>query len=143
MQPLSLQFSVDAGNSNVLAKKLIKKICCRFVVQDVEFVVCSRTKAELLCYYRTEQDPLCVSFSQVQNNLIHSVEQKVSRKVRHSKTFVKFKKKFAIKNNTVRSHLENLLKQIISVPLGIGSGMRNYFTVFESKYWFFTNFICN
>ncbi|PSN33632.1 hypothetical protein C0J52_14255, partial [Blattella germanica] len=38
------------------------------------------TKAELLCYYRTEFDPVCVSFSQVQSNVIHSVEQKVSRK---------------------------------------------------------------
>ncbi|KDR08346.1 WD repeat-containing and planar cell polarity effector protein fritz [Zootermopsis nevadensis] len=38
------------------------------------------TKAELLCFYRTEFDPVCVSFSQVQSNVIHSVEQKVSRK---------------------------------------------------------------
>uniref|UniRef100_A0A1B6D3B8 WD repeat-containing and planar cell polarity effector protein fritz n=1 Tax=Clastoptera arizonana TaxID=38151 RepID=A0A1B6D3B8_9HEMI len=38
------------------------------------------TRSELLCYYRTEFDPLCVAFSQVQPNLIHSVEQKVSRK---------------------------------------------------------------
>ncbi|XP_054264257.1 WD repeat-containing and planar cell polarity effector protein fritz-like [Macrosteles quadrilineatus] len=37
-------------------------------------------RAELLCFYRTEHDPLCVMFSQVQSNLIHSVEQKVSRK---------------------------------------------------------------
>lgn len=59
-----------------------------FVVKLLCFVcdvrtICFRTKAELLCYYRTEQDPLSVSFSQVQNNLIHSVEQKVSRKVRY------------------------------------------------------------
>uniref|UniRef100_A0A1B6M0F5 WD repeat-containing and planar cell polarity effector protein fritz n=1 Tax=Graphocephala atropunctata TaxID=36148 RepID=A0A1B6M0F5_9HEMI len=38
------------------------------------------TQTELLCYYRTEHDPLSVAFSQVQHNLIHSVEQKVSRK---------------------------------------------------------------
>ncbi|XP_046664309.1 WD repeat-containing and planar cell polarity effector protein fritz isoform X2 [Homalodisca vitripennis] len=38
------------------------------------------TQTDLLCYYRTEHDPLSVAFSQVQPNLIHSVEQKVSRK---------------------------------------------------------------
>lgn len=38
------------------------------------------TKAELLCYYRTEFDPVCVVFSQVQPNVINSVEQKISRK---------------------------------------------------------------
>ncbi|XP_039284336.1 WD repeat-containing and planar cell polarity effector protein fritz isoform X2 [Nilaparvata lugens] len=37
-------------------------------------------KAELLCYYRTEFDPVCVVFSQVQPNVINSVEQKISRK---------------------------------------------------------------
>nr|CAD7261206.1 unnamed protein product [Timema shepardi] len=41
----------------------------------------SGTKAGLVCYYRTEFDPVCVSFSHVQTNVIHSVEQKVSRKV--------------------------------------------------------------
>ncbi|XP_067009691.2 WD repeat-containing and planar cell polarity effector protein fritz [Anabrus simplex] len=40
----------------------------------------SGIKMDLLCYYRTEFDPVCVSFSRVQSNVIHSVEQKVSRK---------------------------------------------------------------
>jgi hypothetical protein len=33
-------------------------------------------------YYGTEFVPVCVSFIQVQSNVIHSVEQKVSRKVK-------------------------------------------------------------
>jgi len=40
-----------------------------------------RTKLELLCYIRTEFDPLCITFDACDNNIIHSVEQKVSRKV--------------------------------------------------------------
>ncbi|XP_071454800.1 WD repeat-containing and planar cell polarity effector protein fritz homolog [Hetaerina americana] len=40
----------------------------------------SGMKAELLCYYRTEFDPICVSFSQVEPGVIHTVEQRVSRK---------------------------------------------------------------
>ncbi|XP_048505297.1 WD repeat-containing and planar cell polarity effector protein fritz isoform X2 [Athalia rosae] len=38
------------------------------------------TKVELICFLRTEFDPLCVTFSTYQENIIHSVEQKVSRK---------------------------------------------------------------
>jgi len=41
----------------------------------------SRTKLELLCYIRTEFDPLCIMFDACDDNIIHSVEQKVSRKV--------------------------------------------------------------
>ncbi|XP_046472035.1 WD repeat-containing and planar cell polarity effector protein fritz isoform X1 [Neodiprion pinetum] len=37
-------------------------------------------KIELLCFLRTEFDPLCVTFSTYHENMIHSVEQKVSRK---------------------------------------------------------------
>ncbi|XP_063240270.1 WD repeat-containing and planar cell polarity effector protein fritz [Bacillus rossius redtenbacheri] len=40
----------------------------------------SGARAELACYYRTEFDPVCVSFSRVQPSVIHSIEQKVSRK---------------------------------------------------------------
>jgi len=40
-----------------------------------------RTKLELLCYIRTEFDPLCIMFDACDDNIIHSVEQKVSRKV--------------------------------------------------------------
>lgn len=40
-----------------------------------------RTKLELLCYIRTEFDPLCITFDICDDNIIHSVEQKVSRKV--------------------------------------------------------------
>ncbi|XP_058803143.1 WD repeat-containing and planar cell polarity effector protein fritz [Phymastichus coffea] len=35
---------------------------------------------ELLCYLRTEFDPLCLLFNTIYNNVIHSLEQKVSRK---------------------------------------------------------------
>ncbi|XP_012232950.2 WD repeat-containing and planar cell polarity effector protein fritz homolog isoform X1 [Linepithema humile] len=38
------------------------------------------TKLELLCYIRTEFDPLCITFDACDDNIIHSVEQKVSRK---------------------------------------------------------------
>ncbi|KAL0112775.1 hypothetical protein PUN28_012206 [Cardiocondyla obscurior] len=38
------------------------------------------TKLELLCYVRTEFDPLCITFDACDDNIIHSVEQKVSRK---------------------------------------------------------------
>ncbi|KYQ50912.1 WD repeat-containing protein C2orf86 like protein [Trachymyrmex zeteki] len=38
------------------------------------------TKLELLCYIRTEFDPLCIMFDACDDNIIHSVEQKVSRK---------------------------------------------------------------
>ncbi|KAK0095293.1 hypothetical protein PV326_008759 [Microctonus aethiopoides] len=37
-------------------------------------------KFELLCYLRTEFDPLCIKFNTQQDNTIHSIEQKVSRK---------------------------------------------------------------
>ncbi|KYN02744.1 WD repeat-containing protein C2orf86 like protein [Cyphomyrmex costatus] len=38
------------------------------------------TKLELLCYIRTEFDPLCITFDACNDDIIHSVEQKVSRK---------------------------------------------------------------
>ncbi|XP_015586643.1 WD repeat-containing and planar cell polarity effector protein fritz isoform X2 [Cephus cinctus] len=38
------------------------------------------TKLELLCYLRTEFDPLCITFNAYHENVIQSVEQKVSRK---------------------------------------------------------------
>lgn len=37
-------------------------------------------KLDLICYLRTEYDPLCITFSTHHENVIHSVEQKVSRK---------------------------------------------------------------
>ncbi|XP_011310420.1 WD repeat-containing and planar cell polarity effector protein fritz isoform X2 [Fopius arisanus] len=37
-------------------------------------------KFDLLCYLRTEFDPLCIIFNSKQENVIHSIEQKVSRK---------------------------------------------------------------
>uniref|UniRef100_A0A8D8QGW5 WD repeat-containing and planar cell polarity effector protein fritz n=1 Tax=Cacopsylla melanoneura TaxID=428564 RepID=A0A8D8QGW5_9HEMI len=37
-------------------------------------------KLELLCYYKTDSDPLCVEFSHVRPNVVHSVEQKISRR---------------------------------------------------------------
>ncbi|KAK7873024.1 hypothetical protein R5R35_000322 [Gryllus longicercus] len=40
----------------------------------------SGTRAQLLCWYRTDHDPIWVSFSLLQPSLILSVEQKVSRK---------------------------------------------------------------
>lgn len=40
----------------------------------------SRTKLELLAYYWTEHDPICVEFSKQQENQLHSIEQKISRK---------------------------------------------------------------
>ncbi|XP_014218415.1 WD repeat-containing and planar cell polarity effector protein fritz [Copidosoma floridanum] len=38
------------------------------------------TKLELLCYLKTEFDPLCIIFNSNYDNVIHSLEQKVSRK---------------------------------------------------------------
>lgn len=40
----------------------------------------NRSKLEQLCYFWTENDPICVEFSKIHENQIHSVEQKVSRK---------------------------------------------------------------
>ncbi|KAG7204560.1 hypothetical protein KM043_004984 [Ampulex compressa] len=40
----------------------------------------SGIKLELICYIRTEFDPLCITFDACHDNVIHSVEQKVSRK---------------------------------------------------------------
>ncbi|XP_076682069.1 WD repeat-containing and planar cell polarity effector protein fritz isoform X2 [Andrena cerasifolii] len=37
-------------------------------------------KLELICYIRSEFDPLCIKFDAWHDNIIHSVEQKVSRK---------------------------------------------------------------
>ncbi|XP_050595334.1 WD repeat-containing and planar cell polarity effector protein fritz isoform X3 [Bombus affinis] len=37
-------------------------------------------KLELICYIRSEFDPLCIMFDACNDNIIHSVEQKVSRK---------------------------------------------------------------
>ncbi|OAD59680.1 WD repeat-containing and planar cell polarity effector protein fritz [Eufriesea mexicana] len=37
-------------------------------------------KLELICYIRSEFDPLCIIFDPCSDNIIHSVEQKVSRK---------------------------------------------------------------
>lgn len=50
----------------------------------IHFEMFFRIKVELLCFLRTEFDPLCVTFSTYHENLIHSVEQKVSRKVNNS-----------------------------------------------------------
>ncbi|CAO1398737.1 unnamed protein product [Diamesa hyperborea] len=40
----------------------------------------NRLKLELLCYYWTENDPICFEFSKFNDKEIHSVEQKISRK---------------------------------------------------------------
>ncbi|XP_051174546.1 WD repeat-containing and planar cell polarity effector protein fritz [Leptopilina boulardi] len=37
-------------------------------------------KMDLICYLRTEYDPLCITFNTLHENVIHSIEQKVSRK---------------------------------------------------------------
>lgn len=41
----------------------------------------SRTKLDLLCYYWTENDPINIEFSRMNQNQLRSVEQKISRKV--------------------------------------------------------------
>lgn len=40
----------------------------------------NRLKFELMCYYWTENDPIAFEFSKLNENEIHSVEQKISRK---------------------------------------------------------------
>lgn len=40
----------------------------------------SRTKLELMCYHWTENDPICVEFSKLDQNHFQSVEQKISKK---------------------------------------------------------------
>lgn len=55
---------------------------CVYVQKCVDLMIdIFRTKLELLCYIRTEFDPLCITFDICDDNIIHSVEQKVSRKV--------------------------------------------------------------
>lgn len=41
----------------------------------------TRTKLDLLCYYWTENDPINIEFSRMNQNQLRSVEQKISRKV--------------------------------------------------------------
>lgn len=41
----------------------------------------SRNKIDLLCYYWTENDPINVEFSKLNQNQLRSIEQKISRKV--------------------------------------------------------------
>lgn len=67
-----------------------------------------RTKLELLCYIRTEFDPLCITFDACDDNIIHSVEQKVSRKG-----------EVTVEWRTYEVSRQNKLKRIavISVPL--------------------------
>ncbi|GAB1868382.1 WD repeat-containing protein LOC51057-like protein [Camponotus japonicus] len=66
------------------------------------------TKLELLCYIRTEFDPLCITFDICDDNIIHSVEQKVSRKG-----------EVTVEWRTYEVSRQNKLKRIavISVPL--------------------------
>ncbi|RLU18526.1 hypothetical protein DMN91_008883 [Ooceraea biroi] len=66
------------------------------------------TKLELLCYIRTEFDPLCITFDACDDNVIHSVEQKVSRKG-----------EVTVEWRTYEVSRQNKLKRIavISVPL--------------------------
>ncbi|KYN42596.1 WD repeat-containing protein C2orf86 like protein [Trachymyrmex septentrionalis] len=66
------------------------------------------TKLELLCYIRTEFDPLCITFDACDDNIIHSVEQKVSRKG-----------EVTVEWRTYEVSRQNKLKRIavISVPL--------------------------
>lgn len=40
----------------------------------------NRLKLELMCFYWTENDPISVEFSKFNENEVHSVEQKISRK---------------------------------------------------------------
>ncbi|XP_033222813.1 WD repeat-containing and planar cell polarity effector protein fritz [Belonocnema kinseyi] len=47
---------------------------------NVQIYRLTGTKMELICYLRTEFDPLCITFNTFHENVIHSVEQKVSRK---------------------------------------------------------------
>lgn len=57
-------------------------MCVCYVQKCVALIIdIFRTKLELLCYIRTEFDPLCITFDICDDNIIHSVEQKVSRKV--------------------------------------------------------------
>ncbi|XP_020291724.1 WD repeat-containing and planar cell polarity effector protein fritz [Pseudomyrmex gracilis] len=66
------------------------------------------TKLDLLCYIRTEFDPLCITFDAYDDNIIHSVEQKVSRKG-----------EVTVEWRTYEVSRQNKLKRIavISVPL--------------------------
>ncbi|KAL6258893.1 hypothetical protein P5V15_010839 [Pogonomyrmex californicus] len=66
------------------------------------------TKLELLCYIRTEFDPLCIMFDACDDDIIHSVEQKVSRKG-----------EVTVEWRTYEVSRQNKLKRIavISVPL--------------------------
>lgn len=45
------------------------------------FLFVFSSKLELICYLRTEFDPLSIIFSTNYDNVIHSLEQKVSQKV--------------------------------------------------------------
>lgn len=47
---------------------------------NVHIYKLNRLKLELLCFYWTENDPLTIVFSKFNENQIHSVEQKISRK---------------------------------------------------------------
>lgn len=52
----------------------------KILIEQVHVYKISQTKLESLCYYWTENDPINVEFRTNQNQL-HSVEQKISRKV--------------------------------------------------------------
>lgn len=47
---------------------------------NVHIYKLSRLKLESMCYYWTENDPISVEFSRTNQNQLHSVEQKISRK---------------------------------------------------------------
>lgn len=48
---------------------------------NVHIYKISRTKLESICYYWTENDPINIEFSRTNQSQLHSVEQKISRKV--------------------------------------------------------------
>lgn len=48
---------------------------------NVHLYKIGRTKLESICYYWTENDPISLEFSRTNQNQLHSVEQKISRKV--------------------------------------------------------------
>lgn len=48
---------------------------------NVHIYKLNRIKLEAMCYYWTENDPISIEFSNIHHNQLHSVEQKISRKV--------------------------------------------------------------
>lgn len=76
-----------------------------------------RNKVDLLCYYWTENDPINVEFSKMNQNQLRSVEQKISRKVSSflNTYYPKFVNVFRNNYNNCRPHWKYLLAKIRSV----------------------------